>query len=62
MASRLAFDNSLGFLIDSGPNNVLINAYNYVSTSGLKGTEAITFNSSPTSYLQASGLSFSLIQ
>ncbi|CAF4092607.1 unnamed protein product, partial [Adineta steineri] len=58
MACRLSFDDSTNFLADSGPNSVSINAYNYISVSGLKGTQAISFTTSSSSYLQATGFRF----
>jgi hypothetical protein len=58
MASRLSFDSASGILTDSGPNDVLINAYNYVSTNGLKGGQAILFTNSASSYLQTTGYHF----
>ncbi|CAF0942580.1 unnamed protein product [Adineta steineri] len=58
MACRLSFDNSTNFLADSGPNDVSVNAYNYISASGLKGSQAISFTTSSSSYLQATGFLF----
>jgi hypothetical protein len=58
LAARFSFDVASDFLADSGPNNVAVNGYNYVSTSGLKLTQAISFSNSPSSYMQTSGFRF----
>ena len=58
LAARFSFDDLTNVLEDSGPNDVLVNASDYVVVSGVKGSQAILLNSSSSSYFQAFGFRF----
>ena len=58
MSAHFSFDNSSNILGDYGPNAVTVTASLYATASGLKGTQAISFSTSLSSYMQASGFRF----